>query len=76
MILKAAWVVPVTAPPIPSGYVEIAGDRIARVGAVSTLASTGDADVVDLGDAVLTPGLINPHTHLELTCYAGVLARS
>lgn len=28
----------------------------------------------DLGNVILTPGLVNPHTHLELTCYAGQLA--
>jgi len=29
------------------------------------------AAIEDLGDVILTPGLVNPHTHLELTCYAG-----
>ncbi|MEW6198567.1 MAG: amidohydrolase family protein [Planctomycetota bacterium] len=28
---------------------------------------------VDLGQAILTPGLVNPHAHLELTGYAGRL---
>lgn len=30
-------------------------------------------DALDLGDSLLTPGLVNPHTHLELGCYAGLL---
>jgi cytosine/adenosine deaminase-related metal-dependent hydrolase len=72
VILKAAWVVPVTSPPIRSGFVRISGDRIVGVGAAAALASTVD-DLVDLGDVILTPGLVNPHAHLELTCYAGAL---
>jgi cytosine/adenosine deaminase-related metal-dependent hydrolase len=69
VIIKAAWVVPVTSPPIRGGYVEIDADRIVSVGAASELAQT-PAEIIDLGDAILTPGLVNPHTHLELCCYA------
>jgi cytosine/adenosine deaminase-related metal-dependent hydrolase len=72
VILKAAWVVPVSSSPIRAGYVEIAGNRIVGVGAASQLASAA-VPVVDLGPAILTPGLVNPHTHLELGCYAGRL---
>ena len=72
MIVKAAWVVPVSSPPIRAGYVEIDADRIVAVGDASTLPRTA-TEIVDLGEAVLTPGLVNPHTHLELTCYAGRL---
>lgn len=71
MILKAAWVIPVSAEPIRTGFVEIAGDRIVRVGSARELGNPQDA--VDLPDAVLTPGLVNPHTHLELSCYADLL---
>lgn len=70
MIVKAAWVVPVCAPPIRSGGIQVLGDTIAAVGALDGLPTDGDT-LVDLGDAILTPGLVNPHTHLELTCYAG-----
>ncbi len=71
MILSAAWVVPVSAPPIRNGFVEIRGARIVRVGRAAELPA--DLPRQDLGAALLTPGLVNPHTHLELTCYAGKL---
>jgi len=70
VILKAAWVVPVCAPPIRSGGIQVLGDSIVAVGTLDALPTDGDT-LVDLGDAILTPGLVNPHTHLELTCYAG-----
>jgi cytosine/adenosine deaminase-related metal-dependent hydrolase len=72
VIIRAAWVVPVTSPPIRDGYVEIEADRIVSVGTATALPRTA-TEIVDLGDAILTPGLVNPHTHLELTCYAGRL---
>lgn len=73
MILKAAWVVPVTAPPIRDGFVEVREGRIANVGPASDH-SFADREIVDLGASVLLPGLVNPHTHLELTCYHGMIA--
>lgn len=72
MILQAAWVVPVASSPIRAGYVEIVGSRIVAVGASSALELAGRA-VSDLGNVILTPGLVNPHAHLELGCYAGRL---
>jgi len=72
VILKAAWVVPVSTPPIRDGYVAVENQQITAVGPAAELPS-GPADLQDLGEAALTPGLINPHTHLELTCYAGKL---
>ena len=68
MILRAAWVVPVTAPPIRDGIVRIDGDRIIEVAAAST--RTQSREILDLVQAVLLPGFVNPHSHLELTCYA------
>lgn len=72
MILKAAWVLPVCAPPVRNGLVKIAAERIVAVGRADALAGD-DETVHDLGNVILTPGLVNPHTHLELTCYAGRL---
>ena len=71
MILRAAWVAPVVSPPIRDGFVRVEADRITAVGAARDLPP--GADTLDLGHCVLTPGLVNPHTHLELSCYAGRL---
>jgi cytosine/adenosine deaminase-related metal-dependent hydrolase len=66
----ARWVVPITAPPIEDGTVVVDGRRIVWVGPRSGAPVGTD---VDLGDAVLLPGLVNTHTHLELTPMRGLL---
>src|SRR3954468_19721313 len=68
VLLRAAWVAPIDRPPIPNGAVLIDHGRIAAVGPfrdVSAVAS--GARPHDAGDAVILPGLVNAHTHLELT---------
>ena len=72
MIIKAAWVCPISSAPIRDGFVEVDGVRIVRAGRAGDL-PVGAKDIADLGSAVLLPGLVNAHTHLELTCYAGAL---
>jgi len=67
----ARWVVPVAAPPLKDGTVIVEGDRIAWVGARAH-APAADRDE-DLADCVLTPGLVNAHTHLDLTVMRGFL---
>lgn len=68
----ARWVVPVATPPIADGTVITEGDRIVWVGE-RALAPAGDRDE-DLGEAFLTPGLVNTHTHLDLTMMRGFLS--
>lgn len=69
---RAAIVAPVGAPPIRHGAVVIDEDRITYVGPAS---GAPGVPITDLGDVVLTPGLVNTHTHLDLTAYrGGVLA--
>ncbi len=63
-IYRAAWVLPMSAAPIPNGAVVVTGDRITFVGAASDAPA---GTVIDLGDAALLPGFVNVHTHLELT---------
>jgi cytosine/adenosine deaminase-related metal-dependent hydrolase len=67
---RARYVLPITAPPIAHGVVAVDGDRIVYVGPAS---AAPPGDEVDLGDAALLPGLVNAHTHLELTAMRGFL---
>src|SRR3989454_8129374 len=72
--IRAGSVHPVTAPPIEDGAV-LVDDRgtIAAVGpnrCVPEPPAPG-AHVLEFPDAVLVPGLVNTHTHLELTHLAG-----
>ena len=46
---------------IADGFVRLEGGRISAVGRRSEL---GDADVVDVGDGTILPGLFNNHAHL------------
>ena len=70
----AAWVLPVTAPPIRDGalLVDDSG-RIAGVGPLDSMPPEQEAQRIELGDAVLLPGLINVHAHPELSAFRGLL---
>src|SRR4051812_203817 len=64
--VKARWVFPVSGPPIPDGVVTIDGERIAAV------ESGGRSADVDLGNVAILPGLVNAHTHLDLSGMRGL----
>src|SRR5688572_17233150 len=71
---SASWVVPVTSPPIPHGALLVDEDgRIAAVGPLETMPPISVVPRVDLGDAILLPGLINVHAHPELSAFRGLL---
>lgn len=64
-IYTAPVVVPIAGDPVRDGAVGVDGDRIAYVGPA---ADAPDSEDVTAFDGVLTPGLVNAHTHL---CYTG-----
>ena len=66
MFLSAQYILPITQPPITNGWIETSEGRIVRVGHGPAPAGT-----TDLGDVALLPGLVNAHTHLELSWLAG-----
>ena len=76
VLLRAQVVAPIVAPAIRDGGVIVRGGRIVAVGPAAALARRADAGGhVDLGRTVLTPGLVNAHTHLELSRAAAPAAR-
>ncbi|OLE15272.1 MAG: hypothetical protein AUG20_03025 [Gemmatimonas sp. 13_1_20CM_3_60_15] len=70
MRYHARWVLPITQPPIENGTVVESDGRITYVGPRDGAPA---ADDYELGDSVLLPGLVNTHTHLELTAMRGFL---
>ena len=71
MILRAHVVLPISGPPIRNGAVLVLRGRISSVGRWPDLSGSAKREVVDLGDAVLLPGLVNAHCHLDYTHMAG-----
>ena len=65
-ILSADWVLPVEGEPIENGAVAIEDGRIAAVGTAAEL-GVGER----YPEAVILPGFVNAHTHLEYAVYAG-----
>jgi len=73
-IIAAKFVLPISSDPITDGAVAIENGRIAAVGTKSEMvARYADAAIEDHGDAVVMPGLVNAHAHLELTAMRGML---
>jgi 5-methylthioadenosine/S-adenosylhomocysteine deaminase len=75
-IYQAEWILPVTASPIYQGAIAVDGSQISFVGTQRELATNpqfNGVEVEDFGRAALLPGLINTHTHLELTLMRGFL---
>jgi cytosine/adenosine deaminase-related metal-dependent hydrolase len=69
---RASWVVPISGRPIPDGWVAVDRGRIVAIGH----REAPDPDVSetrDLGDVALMPGLVNAHTHLELSYLSGAI---
>src|ERR1041385_7321220 len=58
-------------PPIEDGAIWVEAGTIRATGKLSDVRRDGRGELIDVGDAVLLPGLINAHCHLELTDTAG-----
>jgi cytosine/adenosine deaminase-related metal-dependent hydrolase len=70
--LAAGWLIPVHGPPIPDGALLIGADgRIVAVGPDAQVPRPADISAERFDQAVILPGFINTHTHLELTGFEG-----
>jgi cytosine/adenosine deaminase-related metal-dependent hydrolase len=62
---RADWLLPIVDAPVRDGWVALSQGRITGVG------QGASPEAVDLGRAVVMPGLVNAHTHLELSYLHG-----
>ena len=74
MILSGRWVVPVSSPPLNHGAIVVEDSRILEVGSLETVRRNHPGHTLkSFPQAALLPGLVNVHTHLELTALRGYL---
>jgi len=75
-IYSARWVLPIASRVIDFGAVAVEDNKIVGVGEADKIAARfPHAPVTDFGSSVILPGLVNVHTHLELTVMRGFLER-
>jgi cytosine/adenosine deaminase-related metal-dependent hydrolase len=70
-IIRSRVVVPMVGEPIDNGAVAIVGNEIAGVGRFEEVKARHGGDVLDLGEQIVLPGLINAHCHLDYTLLRG-----
>jgi len=73
IVYAAKHLLPVASAPIPNGAVLVHEGRIAAFGRRKDVVKAHPGvEVRDLGEAVIIPGLVNAHTHVELSFMNGV----
>jgi 5-methylthioadenosine/S-adenosylhomocysteine deaminase len=72
--LAARWLLPIQGAAIPRGAVLVGPDgRVQAVGPDPGIPHPPGVPAAEFEDAVILPGLINTHTHLELTGFEGLV---
>ena len=73
-ICSARWILPIISSAIENGAVAVEDSNIVAVGSKPDIVSRfPEAKISDFGHAVILPGLVNAHSHLELTVMRGFL---
>ena len=68
----ASWILPISGPPVRDGWVAVDRDRVVSYGPAGySPPDLGPALQLDLGHVAIMPGLVNAHTHLELSYLRG-----
>ncbi len=66
-VIRARWLIDgLSAQPLANAEIVIRGNRIAEVYTAGTRAAPAGAQLIDLGQATVLPGLIDCHTHIFL----------
>lgn len=65
-VVTARWIFPVSGPALENGAIRVRSGRVVDVARAGSL----PADL-DLGPVAVVPGLVNSHTHIDLSILAG-----
>jgi len=73
MIYEAEWVLPIVDPPLYQGAVRIDQGEISAVGPADEIQSRYPDDrITNFHHAILLPGFVNAHVHLEYSAFRGL----
>ena len=73
-IYSASWVIPISGAVIEDGAVAVEGSKIIGVGRQTEIkTSFPESKELHFDQSAIIPGLVNTHTHLELTAMRGYL---
>ncbi|NJD89999.1 MAG: amidohydrolase family protein, partial [Geobacter sp.] len=75
-IFAASYMLPINGSPVAGGAIAVADGKIAAVGKLADLRRMYPAGVREFPGCVLMPGLVNAHSHLELTHFPAWLHKS
>lgn len=70
-VFHARWVLPISQPPIRDGWVEVEGGKIVALGGPMDQSDEAIDRLAHKPMAAILPGLVNAHTHLELSWMRG-----
>jgi len=70
-IYTARWITPVTSEIIENGAVVVFNNKILDLGKKKEILSVYHGKITNLDDAIICPGLVNAHCHLELSYMKG-----
>jgi len=76
MIIRAKYLLPNSNELIENGAVCVAGTEIADIGSYASVAHGNSGETYDFGEAIILPGFVNAHAHLELTGLHGKIKRT
>lgn len=74
LIVKGKYILPMDEklPIIKDGFVAVSKNKIAATGAVCEIANYHADEVIDVGNSIVMPGLINTHTHAAMAYFRGL----
>jgi cytosine/adenosine deaminase-related metal-dependent hydrolase len=74
-LYRARWILPIATPPRRHGWVLTDDGTVVRTGTndepLTGIERSSITDEIDLGNVAILPGLVNAHTHLELSWMRG-----